>query len=126
MRPQQGGRSMTTEVSAQNLPSLIEARPIGAGRARLPLALLEAENMLQIRSHICRFLVKHLGFSTACCFGLIILQGFHPFGFQMDAGLLKWLCGATIAQSGVLLTIFTKAVWQKRGKSPKKRAQMQP
>jgi hypothetical protein len=80
--------------------------------------ILELRNTLIIRSNICRFLIKALGFSTVCCFALIFLQGFHAWGFEMDAILLKWLCGVTVAKSSVLFAFFTNAVWRKANKKP--------
>ena len=73
----------------------------------------ELQNRLYIRSWICRFLIQALGFSIVCCFCLILLNGFRLWGFQMDGSLLRWLCGATIAQIAVLLGVFVRAVWQK-------------
>jgi hypothetical protein len=81
-----------------------------------PIEVLELENRLKIRSDICGCLIKALRFSIACCFGLVILQGFHPWGFKMDAALLKYLCGATIVQSGALLAVFANSVWHKTEK----------
>jgi len=95
-------------------PHFIEASVVSsAPSAVTALEALELQNRLRIRSQICRYLIKALGCSTAACFGLIILQGFHAWGFQMDDSLLRWLCGATIVKSGILLFVFTNEVWQK-------------
>lgn len=72
--------------------------------------IIELKNRLKLRSDICRYLIRALGCSAAGCFALIILQGFHPWGFQMDPPLLRWLCGVTIAKCGVLLAVFINAV----------------
>jgi hypothetical protein len=73
---------------------------------------LELQNRAQIRFIICVFLLLALGFSIVCFFGLILLNGFHTWGFHMDDSFVKWLCGATIAQVAVILGIFARAVWQ--------------
>ena len=77
---------------------------------------VELQNRLHIRSSICCFLIKALGWSIACCFCIIFLNGFHPFGFEADATLVKWLCAVTVAKLAVLLAIFVKESWQKTPK----------
>jgi hypothetical protein len=121
----------TTRAGAKPPPprAIIEAEVVSRTLSQPPdesIERLELKNRLKVRSDICEFLIKSLGFSTVCCFGLIILQGFHPFGFQMDAALLKWLCGTTIAQSGVLLTVFTNAVWQRTSRNPNRISRNSP
>ena len=73
-----------------------------------------------MRSDICRFLTKSLGFSTVSCYALLLLQGFQLWGFKIDEMLLKGLIAATITQSGVLLTVFVNAVWHRTNKNPHK------
>lgn len=92
-------------------PVVIEAKPVLTPESSLEA--LELQNRLRIRSEICHFLIRVLGCSTAACFGLIVLQGFHPWGFQMDPLLLKSIVGATVIQSGTLLAVFVNGVWQK-------------
>jgi hypothetical protein len=101
-------------------PTIIEASPVSDSRLEASLEALELKNRLKIRSDICRFLIKALGFSTACCFLLIFLQGFRAWGFQMDGGFLRWLTGATVVQLVAFLGIFTREVWQKTTNNPRK------
>jgi hypothetical protein len=105
-------------VESVVFPTVIENRFATRSHPEAVPEVLELQNRLKIRSDICRFLIKTLRFSTISCFALIVLQGFHPWGFQMDAALLKWLCAVTIAKSGVLLAVFTNAVWQRTYKIP--------
>jgi len=48
-----------------------------------------------------------------CFFGLILLNGFHPWGFQMDGALLKCFYASTVAQIALLFGVFVRAVWRK-------------
>jgi hypothetical protein len=104
--------------SVQNAPAVIEPRPVSRVQTHACLEVLELENRLKIRSDICRFLTRYPRVSTACCFTLIFLQGFHAWGFQMNESFLRWLCALTIGQRVALLGIFARAVWHKPPKSP--------
>jgi hypothetical protein len=92
---------------------ILKPRPLSIVAGRRRGDALESRNRLKIRWAICAFLIESLRRSIVACFGLILLQGFHPFGFHMDAPLLHSLCGSTIIQSGALLGLFAREVWRR-------------
>jgi len=100
------------ELGIQAVVKAVEVEAVSEAQTKCSLEALELENRLRIRSTMCIFLVWALGFSTVCCFGLILLNGFHPWEFHIEGALLKWLCGATIAQIALLLGVFARAVWR--------------
>jgi hypothetical protein len=84
-------------------------KPISAAQ----LKVLELQSRLKIRSTICNFLIRALGFSIVSCVALIFLNGFQPCGFHVDESFLKWFGGATVAQLAVLLGVFVTESWRK-------------
>jgi len=63
-------------------------------------SLLQTRAEIRIRSQASRFLAKALGCSLTATFGIIVLQGFHLWGFSLPEPFLNWLGGATIGQVG--------------------------
>jgi len=55
------------------------------------------------------FLFIAYGFLLATTVSIFFLQGFHAWGFYLDAELLKWLGAATIGEIGGLLYLTFKA-----------------
>ena len=83
-----------------------------------PLERLELENRLMIRAWLGRYLVKATPYYNVACIGLVLLQGFHPFGFSIDTRLLGVIVGAVIVKHGVLLRVFGQGVWRKSDEKP--------
>jgi hypothetical protein len=66
------------------------------------------------------FLLVAYGVLLCATMSIFFLQGFHAWGFVLDASLLKWLGGATIGEIAGLLAIAFKAVFgQKALTKPK-------
>jgi hypothetical protein len=110
----------STAANVQNPPIVLVVKPVIRKTLPRSAAVLEIKNKLQLRSEICRFLIRSLGWSMACCFMLIILQGFHAWGFRMSESLLRWVCGATIGQGLALFSVFVKEVWGTGHRKPPK------
>jgi Holliday junction resolvase-like predicted endonuclease len=107
-------------AGAQNVPTVIEAKAVQHASREAPLDALELKNRLMIRTSICWFLMAALGYSVYCCFDLISL--YLQTGHQISERFLQGLCAATIAQVGVFLGVFVRAVWPKSENNPIKPA----
>lgn len=65
------------------------------------------EKMIAFLFPMCRFLV----YSTV---GIIVLQGFKLWGFNLEPGFLRWLGGATIGEIGILACIAYRALFKEK------------
>jgi hypothetical protein len=72
--------------------------------------LFEIRADARVRWHASRFLAKALGGSLAATFGIIILQGFHLWGFTLSEPFLHWLGAATVGELAGLAAM----VWRSR------------
>jgi hypothetical protein len=105
-------------ASVQASPTVIEAKAVRRERYEVSTDVLELKNRLMIRVWLGRYLVKTTPYYSAAVFGLVVLQGFHPFGFTMDSRLLGLIVGAVIVTNGALLRVFGREVWRKSAKNP--------
>jgi len=64
------------------------------------------------QKQIVTFLLCAYGFLLFVTTAIILLQGFHLWGFALDPALLKWLGAATIGEIGGLLLITFRAVFK--------------
>ena len=87
----------------------LEPKTTGAS-APDSLTLLQTRAEIRIRSQASRFLAKAFGFSLTATFGIIMVQGFHVWGFTLSETFLNWLGVATIGQVAGLLSM----VWRQR------------
>jgi hypothetical protein len=105
-------------AGVQNVPTVIEAKAVQHVSRKAPLDALELRNRLMIRAWLGRYLVKATPYYSAAAFGLVLLQEFRLFGFQMDTTLLSVIVGAVIVTNGALLKVFGREVWRRSGKNP--------
>jgi len=74
-------------------------------------------NQINLQQQIIGFLLKAYGGLLAATMLIFFLQGFKLGGFAIEAGLLKWLGGATMGEIAGLLTLTFGAVFKHRGNS---------
>jgi|ERR1035437_5131546 hypothetical protein len=101
-------------------PTIIEAKPITRAQAEAVLEALNHQNRLKLRTMICWFLIITLGMSVVFSYALVFY--YLASGHSISEGFLKWLCGATIAQTAVFLGVFVRSVWPKEDSKPLKSA----
>jgi len=83
-----------------------KAKVLGERVPDLP-TLIQAKTDARIRSHASRFLEKAFGRSLAAIIVIIVLQGFHLWGFSLSEPFLHWLGAATIGEiAGVAAMIW--------------------
>lgn len=58
------------------------------------------------------FLMWAYGFLLLTTMAILLLQGFHAWGFSLDRDLLKWLGGATVGEIGGLLFLTFRATFR--------------
>ena len=71
-------------------------------------------NSVNLQQRMVSFLLRAYGASLAATLAIFLLQGWHLWGFNLDAALLKWLGGATIGEIAGLLTLTFGAVFKRR------------
>ena len=67
---------------------------------------------VEFQQQIVTFLLGAYGFLLVATVGIILLQGFHAWGFALDASFLRWLGMATIGEIGGLLLLTFRAVFR--------------
>jgi hypothetical protein len=73
----------------------------------------EAMSNIALREHAASFLFKAYAGLLASTVLIIFLQGFHLWGFQLDAGFLNWLGAATIGEVAGLAALVYGALCKK-------------
>jgi hypothetical protein len=68
----------------------------------------ESRAAIRLRAQAFCFLRRAFGFSLVTTFGIIFLQGFHLWGFQLSDAFLNWLGGATVGQVAGLFAMVVK------------------
>jgi len=68
----------------------------------------ETRAAIRLRTQAFCFLRRAFGFSLGATFGIIVLQGFHLWGFQLSDGFLNWLGVATVGQVAGLFTMVLR------------------
>ena len=72
------------------------------------LEALEIKIRLLIRLIVCFSLVFGVVASVFAALIFLLLEGFHPFGFQIDPTLLKWFLGITIGEVIGAFVVYVK------------------
>ncbi len=78
------------------------------------VASVTATRTLTMQDRIVTFLLGAYAFLLLATMGIYFLQGFHVWGFQLDAALLHWIGAATVGEIGGLLTLTIRAVFRSR------------
>jgi hypothetical protein len=65
-----------------------------------------------LQGEIVSFLLRAYGSLLAATVAIILLQGFHLFGFDLDARFLNWLGGATVGQIVGLLALTIRLLFK--------------
>jgi hypothetical protein len=80
------------------------------------VTVVTVEGTLHHQSRMMSFLFCSYAFLIVTTMLIFFLEGFHFKGFNLEAGLLRWLGGATVGEIGGLLTLTFRAVFRKAGK----------
>ena len=67
---------------------------------------------VEFQQQIVTFLLVAYGFLLVMTVAVLMLQGFHAWGFSLDGSLLRWLGVATIGEIGGLLLLTFRAVFR--------------
>jgi len=97
---------MAEQRDKQDLPKEI---PIKTWTTKVTL-----QHQISLQKVIIYFLISAYGFLLVSVISIIVLLGFHAYGFSLSEGFLRWLGGATVGTVGGLLTLTFGAVFRKR------------
>ncbi len=67
---------------------------------------------VEFQQQIVTFLLGAYGFLLVATVAIVLLQGFHAWGFALEASFLRWLGAATIGEIGGLLLLTFRAVFR--------------
>lgn len=83
-------------------------------RTRQTQAVKEKEWVVKVtqQNKMINFLLVAYAFLLVATMAIILLQGFHAWGFALEAPFLKWLGAATIGEVAGLLVITYKSVFK--------------
>lgn len=73
----------------------------------------QALSDISLREKMINFLFQMYRFLVFSTVGIIILQGFNLWGFNLDPDFLRWLGGATIGEIGILAGVAYRALFRK-------------
>ena len=74
----------------------------------------QALSDITLREKAVKFLFITFGSVLICTVTVIILQGFHLGGFNLELEFLRWLGVATVGEIATLLTIALSSLFKKK------------
>jgi len=112
------GQRPSTRSGSGRVPSMIPSVTKSLGRqlpikefVRLTKELTRSD--IKQKERILTFLHRAYGGLLTATVIIIILQGFHLWGFNLEAAFLNWLGLATVGEVGGLITLVYGAVFRK-------------